>query len=335
MPVHLRSGAGEGGPAWEDRRVDRPAEARVTVRASTAADQPGVAALLAATADRVAALGPAGLGRRPGVGPALVAVDAGGTVRGHVRPVEHVLADDDPERTYAPDRSLAWSDAAFAGPDPVAAVLAVATTVRATGVGAEADGVFWPYGDQTAEAWWAAAGFTRSGNYCVRPPEPLPGPLPAGVTARTATPADLDQLTALHRESVAFQAAASPSVRLLPAAEAGFADRLRSGRSTSTVVAEGDRLLGVCEWWIADGGGEPDRPALLPAGRYAYMNAVAVTADARGRGLGRAVVAAALAAAGDGSAGSTLWCSPPNPIASRVWPHLGWRPIWSAWERRS
>jgi GNAT superfamily N-acetyltransferase len=180
--------------------VDRPAEGRVTVRDRTPADQAAVAGLLAATADRVAALGPARLGRRPGAGAALVAIGADGTVCGHVRPVEHVLAEDDPERTYAPDRSVAWSDAAFAGPDPLAAVLAVAARVR------------------------------------------RPGPA---------------------------------------------------------------------------------------------RNSVAVTADARGRGLGRAVVAAALAAAGDGRAGSTLWFSPPNPIASRVWPHLGWRPIWSAWERRS
>jgi GNAT superfamily N-acetyltransferase len=307
----------------------------MTVRDRTATDQLAVAALLVATADRVAALGPARLGRRPGPGPALVAVGPDGTVCGHVRPVEHVLADDDPERTYAPDRSVAWSDAAFAGPDPLAAVLAVAAALRATGVGAEADGVLWPYGDRPAEGWWAAAGFTRSGNYCLRPPDPLPGPLPAGVTARVATAADLDQLTALHRESVAFQADANPSVRLLPAAEAGLAERLRSGRSTSTVVAEQGRLVGVCEWWTVDGGGETDRPAQLPPGRYAYLNAVAVTADARGRGLGRAVVAAALAAAGGGLAGSTLWFSPPNPIASEVWPHLGWRPIWSAWERRS
>jgi ribosomal protein S18 acetylase RimI-like enzyme len=315
--------------------VDRPAEGRVTVRDRTPADEPAVTALLAAAADRVAALGPARLGRRPGSGRGLVAVGVDGAVRGHVRPVEHVLADDDPERTYAPDRSVAWDDAAFAGPDPLAAVLAVAATVRASGVGAEADGVLWPYGDAPAEGWWAAAGFARAGSYCLRAPEPLPGPLPVGVTARTATTADLDQVLALQREAVAFQAAVSPSVRVLAAGEAGFADRLRSGRSTSTALAAGGRLVGVCEWWTVDGGGEPDRPALLPPGRYAYLNSVAVTASLRGQGLGRAVVAAALAAAGAGLAGSTLWFSPPNPIARRVWPHLGWRPIWSAWERRS
>jgi len=315
--------------------VDGPAEGRVTVRNRTPADQAAVARLLAATADRVAALGPARLGRRPGAGAALVAVGEDGTVCGHVRPVEHVLAEEDPERTYAPDRSVAWSDAAFAGPDPLAAVLAVAARVRANGTGAQADGVLWPYGDEPAERWWAAAGFSRSGNYCLRPPRPLPGPLPAGTTARAATPADLDQVVALHREAVRFQAAANPSVRLLPAADAGFVDRLRSGRSASSVVAEGGRLLAVCEWWPVDGGGEQDRPALLPPGRYTYLNSVAVTEDARGRGFGRAVVAAALAAAGAGPAGSALWFSPPNPIASRVWPHLGWRPIWSAWERRS
>ena len=30
-----------------------------------------------------------------------------------------------------------------------------------------------------------------------------------------------------------------------------------------------------------------------------------------------------------------LASTPVNPIGSRVWPRLGWRPVWSAWERRS
>jgi GNAT superfamily N-acetyltransferase len=179
------------------------------------------------------------------------------------------------------------------------------------------------------------------------------------VTARAAGPDDVDAVLALHREAVAFQAAASPYVRLLPAGEAGFRTRLLDGTSTSTVLAAAGRLIGVCEWWTVEGGGEPDRPSLLPPGRYAYLNSVAVTASARTGGLGRALVSAALTAAGSAAAGSpaagstppgsaaagslagaalagsTLWFSPPNPIASRVWPHLGWRPIWSAWERRS
>lgn len=79
-----------------------------------------------------------------------------------------------------------------------------------------------------------------------------------------------------------------------------------------------------------DGAGPP-----LPPGRFVHLNSVAVTAAARGRGLGRTLVATALAAAGPGPDGSTLWFSPPNPIASRVRPHLGWRPLWSVWERRA
>jgi hypothetical protein len=47
------------------------------------------------------------------------------------------------------------------------------------------------------------------------------------------------------------------------------------------------------------------------------------------------VVAAALDAAGPDLDGTTLWFSPQNPIASRVWPHLGWRPYWTSWEHRA
>ncbi|HST64782.1 MAG TPA: GNAT family N-acetyltransferase, partial [Mycobacteriales bacterium] len=200
----------------------------------------------------------------------------------------------------------------------------------AAGFGVEADGLLWPAADTVAAGWWAAAGLEPSGHYCLRPADPLPGPLPPGVTARAARADEADDVVALHREAIAFQAAASPYVRLLPAALPGFRTRLRDGTSTSTVLAAGRRLLAVCEWWPVDGAGPP-----LPPGRYAYLNSVAVTAAARSSGLGRAVVAAAVAAAGPDVDGSTLWFSPQNPIASRVWPHLGWRPYWTAWERRA
>ena len=65
----------------------------LTVRATTAADAGAVAALLARTAHRIAALDPAArVDREPGAGPALVAVDAAGALHGHVRPVAQELA---------------------------------------------------------------------------------------------------------------------------------------------------------------------------------------------------------------------------------------------------
>jgi GNAT superfamily N-acetyltransferase len=298
----------------------------LTVRARTTDDLAAVTALLAAAAERAAAADPRlPPARPPGDGPALVAVDAAGTVHGHVRPVAQELAEDDDARLYAPDRSVTWADAAADGPD---AVRALAAAVRATGPGAAADAVLWP---AVEAGWWAAADLTPAGVYALRPPDPLPGPLPPGVTARPGTAADADAVAALHDEAVAFQAAASPYVRHLPSAAAGFRRRLVGGESASTVLAAGDRLVGVCEWWpVAAGQGPP-----LPAGRYVYLNSVAVTAAARSAGLGRALVAAALAAAGGDLDGSTLWFSPQNPVASRVWPHLGWRPLWTAWERRA
>lgn len=306
----------------------------LTVRERTDDDEPAVRALLARTADRVEAVEPAvRLARTPGAGPGLVAVDAAGTVRAHVRPVLQELAADDGRRTYAPDRTVAWTDVAIdvAADGPVA-VLALAAAIRAPGtVGADADSVLWPAADPVAPTWWPAAGLENSGSYALRPPDPLsPGPLPPGVVARDGTPADADRSIALYREAVAFQAAVNPYVRVLSAGEADHRERLASGAVASVVVAEGDRLLGVCEWWPVAGAVPP-----LPAGRYVHLNAVAVTAAARGRGLGRTLVATALAAAGPDLDGSTLWFSPPNPIASRVWPHLGWRPLWSVWERRA
>jgi GNAT superfamily N-acetyltransferase len=302
----------------------------LTVREATAADADGIAALLAATADRVAALDPAARFTRapePGPGLPLVAVDGAGTVHGYVRVVPQELGPDDGERMWHADRSAAWADVAVAGPEAAAAL---AAAVRATPAGAGAEALLWPAADEPAAAWWAGAGLEHAFSYALRPPVPLPGALPAGVTARPAGPDDADAVVALHREAVGYQATVIPYVRLLPAGEADFRARLLSGETTTTVLDAGDRLLGVCEWWLVDGG----MPA-LPPGRYAYLNSVGVAAGARAAGLGRALAGAALAAAGDGLDGSTLWFSPFNPIASRVWPRLGWRPIWSAWERRS
>jgi GNAT superfamily N-acetyltransferase len=257
-----------------------------------------------------------------------VAVDDDGGIHGFVRPLVEELGPEDGSRMYAPDRSVVWADVAADSP---AAVAALAAEIRAAPPGAEADNLLWPTVDRRAEPWWTAAGFTCSAGYAVRPPEPLAGPPPPGVTARAATPADADAVVALHREAVAFQAAHSPYVRVVEAGIAGFRDRLLAG-TPSVVLEAGRGLVGVCEWWHVDGAAHP--LFQLPPGRYAYLNSVAVTADARGEGLGRALVAATLAAAGDGLDGSTLWFNPANPVASKVWPHLGWRSVWSVWDRR-
>lgn len=306
------------------------------VRPRTPADEPAVAELLAATADRVAALDPlARLARRPRPGDgALVVVDEAGTVRGHVRPEVQELAADDESRMFAADRSVTWTDAAAYGP---AAVDALAAALRRPGTaGADADSVLWPAVDELAAGWWAAAGLEPAAHYALRPPEPLPGPVPEGAAVRPAQPADTEDVLALHRDAVVFQAAVSPYVRAVPAAETGFRRRLLEGRSNTLVAESGGELLGVCEWWVMPAGpGEEDgRPGLLPPGRYAYLNSVAVRFESRGAGLGRALVGAALAAAGPDLVGSTLWFNEHNPIASRVWPHLGWRRLWTSWERR-
>ena len=99
------------------------------------------------------------------------------------------------------------------------------------------------------------------------------------------------------------------------------------------VLERGGEVLGMVESMLRV---LPDDgvPGMLPPGRYAYLNSVGVRADARGRGLGRALAAAAAAAHGELD-GSTLWFALYNPISSRVWPHLGWRPLWTLWERRA
>ncbi|HYT11050.1 MAG TPA: GNAT family N-acetyltransferase [Mycobacteriales bacterium] len=309
------------------------------VRPRTPADEPAVARLLTETAARVEAADPrVRTARRmlPGGG-ALVAVDGAGAVRGHVRPVVRQLAADDEARQYAPDRSVSWADAAGSAE----AIAALAAALRQPGTaGAAADSALWPSADEVGAAGWVAAGLEPVALYTLRPPEPLPAVPAPGVTVRPATALDVHAVAALHRDAIAFQAEASPYVRVAPAAEAGFRRRLADGSTTTHVLEHAGELLGVAEWWLvtagaATTGAEEGRAAMLPPGRYAYLNSVGIRAGARGRGLGRVLVSAVLRAAGPGLSGTTLWFAAHNPVASRVWPHLGWHPLWTVWERRS
>jgi GNAT superfamily N-acetyltransferase len=313
----------------------------LTIRERLPADEPAVARLLAATADRVEEHDPrVRLARRPvpGAG-ALVAVDRDGLPRGHVRPVIEELAPDDEARQYAADRSASWTEVAA---DSRGAIDALAAALRREAAGAEADSVLWPAADPVAADWWTGVGLERNAHYCLRPLDPLPADPPEGVTLRTATPDDVDAVVALQLDGVTFQAAVSPYVRVVGGTAAGFTRRLLEGRSTTVLAEQDGEPVGVAEWWtstVEPGGGA----ALLPPGRYAYLNSVGVRFESRGDGIGRALVSAALAAAAaqareEGSgvlAGTTLWFSVHNPIASRVWPRLGWQPLWTLWERRA
>jgi ribosomal protein S18 acetylase RimI-like enzyme len=71
------------------------------------------------------------------------------------------------------------------------------------------------------------------------------------------------------------------------------------------------------------------------SGRFGYLNSVGVRADQRGNGVGRALVAATLdRLATLGAEAYTLYYLPANPLSSRFWSHLGFRPVLSRFQSR-
>lgn len=159
-------------------------------------------------------------------------------------------------------------------------------------------------------------------------------------------PSDRDAILRLHREEVVFHADLGTGHRLVEVEQAATAERIDAGLrgregSVVHVVESGDgEAVAMCESWPVDvaaydAAAENGWPVgMLPAGRYAYLNTVCVTATRRGGGLGAVLVRAVLddlAAGGGGE--SYLWYAADNPVSPGFWQAMGFRPLWTRLHR--
>ncbi|PRX46709.1 acetyltransferase (GNAT) family protein [Prauserella shujinwangii] len=159
------------------------------------------------------------------------------------------------------------------------------------------------------------------------------------VRIRRARPADVEPILRLERVEIEYSAQVG---NLRPRPGSGERDRRR--RTLRRRLADGEPV------WLAELGGEPVGFAdggrtdvtpetsfgtMLPAGRWGQLHSVAVLPGVRGRGVGRALLAAAHAELDrDGARGTSLFYNPPNPLASVFWHRQGYRPLWTIWEVR-
>ena len=204
--------------------------------------------------------------------------------------------------------------------------------------------VTWPSRDVTATRVLLDHGLAPLAVLAVRPPGPAPAP-PAdpSLTVRRAGPADLEACVALAMEELAYSSLVGGSVMRPEATQVKRTTlRDRLGRGEPTWLAErGGRPVGLLECGRAEASPGTWLATLLPPGRWGYVNCATVTTHARGGGVGRALLAAALPvldhdddpAAGPGR-GSYLYYNPPNPLSSVFWPRAGYRPLWTLWETR-
>lgn len=301
-----------------------------SVRPAASADGARIDELLQLKAERLQAMDTRLRLARSTEAPGLVAVDATGLVGGHLRPVLVEVPEEDEMRSFAAARAVSWREVTAVDTGALAALVDVARMPGA------ADAALWPAVDSEAEPVFAGLGLEPAFAFALRAPGPLTPRRSAAV--RAARPEDADALAALHAEEVAFHEPHTPYVRVVPTLEPAFRSRLdrlwagaNDGSSVHVLTVDGV-VAGMCESMVQtvqDNGGQ------LPAGRYGYLNSVAVGARFRGQGFGRTLVSSVIDdLAATGVDGYTLWFALGNPLASQVWPRLGFRPLWISYERR-
>ncbi|MBK1788496.1 GNAT family N-acetyltransferase [Prauserella cavernicola] len=171
----------------------------------------------------------------------------------------------------------------------------------------------------------------------VRTAEPPEAPGSPDVRVREAGPGDVETILRLERAEVEYSAQAG-NLR----ARTGWEHRRRESLR--------EQLAGDSSGWLAELDGEPVGVVeggmvtveegtwlgtVLPAGRWGYVHSAAVLPAIRGRGVGRALLAAAHARlATDDARGTYLYYNPLNPLASVFWHRQGYRPLWTVWEVR-
>lgn len=197
--------------------------------------------------------------------------------------------------------------------------------------------VAWPSRDVEATRALLDHGFVPLSVLAVRPPAPQPlTELSGTVRVRRAGPADLEAvveltLAELKYASLVGASTFRPNAPQLKRAAAHV--RLRTSDPVWLAEREGEPVaVAECAW--VDTTRSPGGHRLHP-GRWAYVNCLSVHEQARGTGVGRALMATAHQEFfRAGVIGNFLYYNLPNPLSSVFWPRQGYRPLWTIWEAR-
>jgi GNAT superfamily N-acetyltransferase len=195
--------------------------------------------------------------------------------------------------------------------------------------------VNWPSHDAQAIRAFLDHGFVPISTLAVRMPEPVPGPAP-DVIVRRAEPADFDDVLALAVATFDYTGLVGSKQRGNTAEVLTPSLRRKLDEGGPIWVAERDGTaagLAECGWidstpgsWAAE---------LLSHGRWGYVNNVATAPDARGNGVGQALMSVVHNEFHrEGAVGTYLYYNPPNPLSSVFWHRQGYRPLWTMWEIR-
>lgn len=155
-----------------------------------------------------------------------------------------------------------------------------------------------------------------------------------GVTIRASTYGDLEEIVGLRLEELHYTSLVGHGV-VRPGAGALLAEEVRRGLQFGgrVWIAEEE---GVTVGMVTTGKRSPiPGDALagrLPPGEWGYVGTLAVTAAARGRGIGRALTAVAHDELFSPSLrGTFVSYNPANPLSPVFWHRQGYRPLWTTW----
>ncbi|WET77215.1 GNAT family N-acetyltransferase [Amycolatopsis sp. QT-25] len=158
-----------------------------------------------------------------------------------------------------------------------------------------------------------------------------------GVTVRESSGGDLEEIVDLRFEELRYTSFVGHGV-VRPGAKALLAEEVRRGLQFGgrVWIAEEE---GVTVGMVTSGRRSPiPGDALagrLPPGEWGHVGTLAVTAAARGRGIGRALTAVAHDELFSPSLrGTFVSYNPANPLSPVFWHRQGYRPLWTTWAVR-
>lgn len=208
--------------------------------------------------------------------------------------------------------------------------------------GLDGETIAWPSRDPEMAPILRKLGLIPSFHYAYASSESIASIPSKGVLLRPARLEDYPLLWNLRSEQEAFHLQHCRFERPAPGLEKGF--RAQFDRSLLTdapgeelpqfsVAMQDDELVGFVEAVVQV------LPAInprdLPQGRYGYLANAAVRSALRGRGFGRSLVNYALHRLSLRHVlGFVLWYADDNPLSSRFWPRLGFRNLFTKYERR-
>ncbi|MFJ9786270.1 GNAT family N-acetyltransferase [Amycolatopsis sp. NPDC101161] len=195
----------------------------------------------------------------------------------------------------------------------------------------------WPSRDAEASAVLLAHGFAPMTHLAVRKPGPPEVAGPARVSVRRAGEGDVEALTDLRLAewrytSLVGTAEHRPGARALLRAEV-----VRSLRFSGLVwLAEDDGVpVGMAACALASPTPGDSIHGRLRPGSWGYVDTLSVAPEARGGGVGRALMAVAhRELLRPDARGTFLFYHPANPLSPVFWHRQGYRPLWTMWIRR-